>query len=56
MSLATCGPLADVALEMPIDIGALETSSQAILAMAMALGRLETLALIALLNPGFWRR
>jgi len=56
MSLATCGPLADVALEMPIDIGALETSSQAVLAMAMALGRLETLALIALLNPGFWRR
>ena len=27
-----------------------------VLAAAMVLGRLETLALIALLNPEFWRR
>ena len=55
-ALSTCGPLATVAAATPIDIGALEPAAQVILAMAMVLGRLETLALLALLNPGFWRR
>ena len=56
MALSTCGPLASVATEMPILLGSLPDSAQVILAMAMVLGRLETLALLALLNPGFWRR
>jgi trk system potassium uptake protein TrkH len=33
----------------------LSDAAKLILAGAMVLGRLETLAIIALLNPGFWR-
>jgi len=54
-SLSTTGPLANVAADPPIVYGALDNVAKAILAAAMVLGRLETLAIIALLNPDFWR-
>ncbi len=55
-ALSTTGPLAAVGGEVPILYSALGPAAQVILAMAMVLGRLETLALIALLNPNVWRR
>jgi trk system potassium uptake protein len=54
-SLSTTGPLANVAAETPISYATLAPSAKAILCGAMILGRLETLALIALLNPEYWR-
>ncbi|WP_343079000.1 TrkH family potassium uptake protein [Ostreiculturibacter nitratireducens] len=54
-ALSTTGPLATVAAETPIAWGSLDQAAKAILAAAMVLGRLETLAIIALLNPEFWR-
>lgn len=55
-ALATCGPLTVAASDTPILLGSLPPATQVIMALAMVLGRLETLALLALLNPGFWRR
>lgn len=54
-ALTTTGPLAAVAGEAPISLLTLDTAAQAILCLAMVLGRLETLALVALFNPEFWR-
>lgn len=54
-ALSTTGPLVGVALESNLVLAALEPSAKVILMSAMVLGRLETLALIALLNPDFWR-
>lgn len=54
-TLSTTGPLVDVAAEAPIELIALAPGAKAVLAIAMVLGRLETLAIIALLNPEFWR-
>ena len=45
-----------VAGDVPLDWAALAAPTKVILALAMALGRLETLAIIALFNPDFWRR
>ena len=55
-ALSTTGPLATEAAAFPISYAALSASAQVILIAAMVLGRLETLAIIALLNPDFWRR
>ena len=55
-ALSTTGPLATVAAATPIDYASLSGPAQAVLAGAMVLGRLETLALIALFNPDFWRK
>ncbi len=55
-ALSTTGPLASIAAETPIDYTGIPDSSRGILAAAMVLGRLETLALIALFNPDFWRK
>ncbi len=55
-ALSTTGPLAGVGGEAPILYSTLDGTARMILALAMALGRLETLAVIALLNPAFWRR
>ena len=55
-ALSTTGPLATVAAESPIDYASLPSAAKAILGAAMVLGRLETLALIALFNPDFWRK
>jgi trk system potassium uptake protein TrkH len=41
---------------VPLSYAALSDSARMILAAAMVLGRVETLAIIALLNPEFWRR
>ncbi|MEV8467796.1 potassium transporter TrkG [Fluviibacterium sp. DFM31] len=53
--LTTTGPLTIVAGDVPIELGLLSGPQQLLLCVAMVLGRLETLALIALLNPEFWR-
>jgi len=53
--LTTTGPLTQVAAEQPIALDLLNTPARTIFSAAMVLGRLETLALIALLNPDFWR-
>jgi trk system potassium uptake protein len=55
-ALSTTGPLAAVAGPEPISYGALSGASQAILAVAMVVGRLETLALLVLFAPDSWRR
>ncbi len=54
-SLSTTGPLVVSASANGIDMALLGNGEKAVLIGAMVLGRLETLALIALLNPEFWR-
>lgn len=54
-TLTTTGPIAAVAGEAPIFYGQLSGQVQAILCGAMVVGRLETLAMLALFNPSFWR-
>ncbi|WP_225026114.1 potassium transporter TrkG [Xinfangfangia pollutisoli] len=54
--LTTTGQLAGVASLDPILYSGLSDPVKLILGAAMILGRLETLALIALLAPGGWRR
>lgn len=54
-ALSTTGPLTEIAAESPARISELGTAAKAVLGAAMILGRLETLAIIALLNPDFWR-
>lgn len=54
-SLSTTGPLAEVAAEAPISFSGIPDTAKMILAAAMVLGRLETLAIIALFNPEIWR-
>lgn len=55
-ALTTTGPLAAVAGEVPVAWAPLGGLAKLILGLAMVLGRLETLALIALLVPANWRR
>ncbi|MEZ5797209.1 MAG: potassium transporter TrkG [Paracoccaceae bacterium] len=55
-ALTTTGPLANVALAEPISYAGLPALVKVILGAAMIVGRLETLALIALLSPDGWRR
>lgn len=54
-ALSTTGPLAQVAADTPISYAGIPETAQVVLAATMILGRLETLALIALFNPAFWR-
>lgn len=54
-SLTTTGPLALVAGAAPIDYFTLSDAAKLICTAAMIVGRIETLVMIALLNPGFWR-
>ena len=54
-SLSTTGPLTEVAEEVPIRLVELEAGAKMVLCAAMVLGRLETLAIIALLTPDLWR-
>ena len=53
--LTNCGPLIQAAAEVPVDLGALGIGAKLTLCAAMVLGRLELLAIIALLTPGLWR-
>ena len=55
-ALSTTGPLAAIGAETPILYSGIPDSAKIILAAAMVLGRLETLAIIALFNPEFWRK
>ncbi len=54
-TLSTTGPLTEVAAAAPLKLVQFDDAAKAIAAAAMVLGRLETLAIIALLNPEFWR-
>ncbi|MEM6939235.1 MAG: potassium transporter TrkG [Pseudomonadota bacterium] len=53
--LSTTGPLTQYAADEPIRLIELSLAGKAILTGAMVLGRLETLAIIALLTPDLWR-
>ena len=55
-AITTTGPLAHIAGETPIYYSTLTADVRAVLGFAMVLGRLETLAIIALFNPNIWRR
>lgn len=55
-ALSTTGPLAAVAAETPIAYSGIPDAAKAVLAAAMVLGRLETLAIVALFNPEIWQR
>ncbi|MEP5731853.1 MAG: potassium transporter TrkG [Sulfitobacter sp.] len=54
-SLSTTGPLTEFGADAPIRLIELSTTAKAILCGAMVVGRLETLAIIALLTPDLWR-
>jgi len=54
-TLSTTGPLIDIASEVPIQLAELGNPAKAVLIAAMVLGRLETLAIIALFTPDLWR-
>lgn len=54
-ALSTTGPLAQTAVEIPIEILSESAAVKIVLSAAMVLGRLETLAIIALLSPNLWR-
>jgi trk system potassium uptake protein TrkH len=54
-AISTTGPLAQVAAENPISFAGIPDTGQIVIMAAMVLGRLETLALIALFNLEFWR-
>ncbi len=53
--LSTTGPLIQTAADVPISLVALNPGAKIAFVGAMILGRVETLALIALLNPAGWR-
>ncbi|MBU2890912.1 TrkH family potassium uptake protein [Celeribacter halophilus] len=55
-ALTTTGPLVNVVGDVPLSYAQLGDPEKLILAATMVLGRLEMLAIIALLNPEFWRR
>lgn len=55
-SLTTTGQLAELAASEPIRYGLLSTSGKLVLSAAMVLGRLELLAIVALLSPDVWQR
>ncbi len=54
-ALSTTGPLVQVATDTPIDLLGAGEWVKSVLCLAMVLGRLETLAIIALLSPNLWR-
>lgn len=55
-ALSTTGQLADLAGAEPISYASLQDSAKAFLAVVMVVGRLETLAILALLAPSSWQR
>jgi len=54
-SLSTTGPLTEFGADAPIRLIELTPMAKLILCGAMVLGRLETLAIIALVTPDLWR-
>ncbi len=55
-TLTTTGPIIQITAGDPLSIVDLSDAAKAVLTFAMILGRLETLAIIALLSPEIWRR
>ena len=55
-ALTTTGQLADLGAAHPIAYGDLSAPVKVVLGLAMVVGRLETLALLALVMPGRNRR
>ncbi|MEO0990754.1 MAG: potassium transporter TrkG, partial [Pseudomonadota bacterium] len=55
-ALSTTGPLPPVASEGALTYAMLTDAAKIIAMVAMVVGRMETLALIAVLNPNFWRQ
>ncbi len=55
-TLTTTGPITQVAAEVPINLLVLSGWEKLVLCGAMVLGRMETLAIIALLSPDFWHK
>ncbi|MDN5786996.1 potassium transporter TrkG [Pseudorhodobacter sp.] len=55
-SVTTTGPLVAMASDVPIRMVELSFSEKAILGAAMIVGRVEILAILALLSPRVWRR
>lgn len=55
-SLSTTGPLLEVAGAEVIRFGGLPDGAKLVFAFSCVLGRLETLAIIALMIPALWRR
>ncbi len=53
--LSNTGPLLEVASADPISLIALSPGAKIVFCAAMVIGRLETLAIIALLTPDLWR-
>ncbi|MGB7318924.1 MAG: TrkH family potassium uptake protein, partial [Planktotalea sp.] len=53
---STTGPLLDVAGTVPIVLNDLPVAAKLCFAAATVLGRLETLAIIALMTPELWRK
>lgn len=54
-ALSTTGPLTQVAGDAPINLVQMGSAAKLVFCAAMVLGRLEMLAIIALINPGLWR-
>ena len=54
-ALSTTGPLTATAGDAPIALVKMGAAAKLVYCVAMMLGRLETLAIIALFNPGLWR-
>ena len=55
-ALTTTGPLALVAGDVPLSFADLGLPAKAILGLAMVVGRVEVLAILALMAPESWRR
>lgn len=55
-ALSTTGPLIQTATDTPINLSGLGAAAKAVLCATMVLGRLETLAIVALFTPELWRR
>ncbi len=55
-ALTSCGPLAQVAGEAPVAWSSLDPFQQVLTGLAMVMGRLELLAVVALMAPDGWRR
>ncbi|GGL89258.1 potassium transporter TrkH [Pseudooceanicola nanhaiensis] len=54
-ALTTTGPLVRIGAETPIDLASISAASKGVFCAVMVLGRLELVAIIALLNPDLWR-
>ncbi len=54
-ALSTTGPLIELATDVPIRLVDLSGGAKLTMCAAMVIGRLETLAIIALITPSLWR-